>query len=413
MASNYNLQKRQLKDSWALIAFVLLTIVVNTIYFHTVDFNTIRFDTDDYMKLLWIGFCFVIGFFILTTALFYFIPGPIMHISFILSGLMSIVGGCLSNQVYIALMGVFGGIITLLFYFFSARKNIKYCAGVCKSATSIIVRRLHVALPMVLTILLIVPAQTFFAFTALLSIQENTMYFVALAVFQLFWLFFGLLYLLRVHISSIVAIDLFSLDTGLSFGLQCFKNTLYCLGSVFFGALIIAIIQTGRFLAYMEEKANERDSRGSGVEIFKVILRVILRLILAIMYEIINTINEYVFVYMALYGKSYIESIKGAFEVINERNKILLNSLCIQPVIFITSLIGALAFYSILDLTQVQNTSFINEITTMGVFLMIKQYMEMFDAGTKAFLFAYDKEPERIKEKHLKTYQLLDEQINK
>lgn len=410
--NEYIIQKRKFHDAWALIAFLITTITIVTVSMSKFDLKPTNIDINHFPNILKLSVGYLVGFCITVTLLLLFIPAIVMHVSFILCSVLMIVLGLTDSSVPGMIFMIISGIFIFVYYIWSARKNIKFSAGVCKSSTMIITKKVYVALPLLLAIFILLPLQSFFSYSVFLNLMKKYFYLCPIIALQFFWLYSGLNYLLRVHISSIVAIDLLSDDDAVSFVFQCFKNSFFCLGSVFFGALLVAIIQTAKLIIDVQRNMNTRRNNGI-VAVILMILGIIISLFLDILQALIESMNEFAYVYLALYGKSYIGSIKGAFEILTEKNLILLNSMCIRPVIFILSYIGSQLFYFLLKKIGDRKENYYDLIIAIVMFIYIMIFMEIFDAGIKALMFVHNKEPQVIKEKDPETYELLKVQAAK
>ncbi|KAF8935050.1 putative choline transporter, neither null mutation nor overexpression affects choline transport [Dissophora ornata] len=82
------------------------------------------------------------------------------------------------------------------------------------------------------------------------------------------------------------------------------------IGSICFGSLIIAIIQTLRFLANMARSEND------GIMAFVACL---IECILACLQGIAEYVNKYAFAQVAIYGKSYIQAAKDTWTILKDR----------------------------------------------------------------------------------------------
>jgi len=240
---------------------------------------------------------------------------------------------------------------------------------------------------------------------------EKNYFFYIICVLQMYWTFFTFLYLIRVFVSSVIALELMTVQEEVSIPYESAKNTMYCLGSICFGSLLIAIVTT---LRHLQDRSRERGRRSTGGDILYVIIAVIL----AILQEIIQFINEWTFVYMAIYGKGYVDSIKGAFGILGEgRNSILVNSLCVLPALNVLSIAAALGYIGVLKLMDLKMETIEDYIpvilSALVVFITVDIFFSAFDSATKAFLFTHDREPHSIKNKFPKTYEMMEEQKNK
>ncbi|EPR77768.1 hypothetical protein SLOPH_2667, partial [Spraguea lophii 42_110] len=93
--------------------------------------------------------------------------------------------------------------------------------------------------------------------------------------------------------------------------------------------------------------------------------------LLGLLEDIIKFINEWVFVHIALYGKSYVKTLKTSFrELMSGKGSVLINSLCIMSAINLLSFTCGLLYLGILYLT-IDLTKVVNDIKEIMMFIMI------------------------------------------
>lgn len=405
----YSHPKRKFHDAWAFFLFIIVTISCNAFYIMQKPEKTLiefKFGPTTYAAIF-----YVLGCMAAQTLLFLTMPALFMHISFFLSPLLSIGVAIYLQQMYLIIVALIVGAINLFFYFFYYRKHIKYSAAVLRASSKSVVSYSYVIIPTVLFTASLIFAQVFVMgyFTGE-SIHENG-WQLAVLVFQIFWLGFTMIYFGRVFVSSIVALDIITVEEGVSIVGDAFKNSLYCLGSICFGSLIIALISTLKFF----HDRNMRNSRDRGLGY--VIIQIIIGVLIAMLKNFIEFVNHWALVYMSLYGTKYIDSVKESFDLIMfQRNHILVNNLCLMPVMNVLSesmVIGflILMYYMLKSALYHDVRILITTIITSGAMFMFNDiYINIFDTATKAFLFSYHKDPVAVKNKYEKTYYMLEEQ---
>lgn len=399
--------KRKFHDAWAFILFVIVTISCNVFYIMQQPRKQLL--VIEMNNLVYITIAYIFGCMAIQTLLFISMPAFLMHAAFFISPLLSLGMAVWSGNAIGIGIAAFWALISMMMYLYY-RKHIKYSASVLRSSAKSITSYLYVVAPVVILSGLTLFAQTLvFAMKTDEDIQKTYLLYVAL-VFQMFWLSFTVLYFGRVFVSSIVALDLITVEQGTSIVGETFSNTLYCLGSICFASLIIAAVST---LKFFHDKSR-RDSRDSGLGY--VIIQAIIGILISLLKSIIEFMNDWALIYMSLYGTKYTQSVKESFDAIMyQRNFILTNNLCIVPVMNLLSFTVSLG-YSFIVYVYLKNQPINEGIATLAILTMILMfvfndiYVSMFDVGTKSFLFAYHKDPVAVKNKFPETYYLLEEQ---
>lgn len=407
----YSHPKRKFHDAWAFILFIIVTISCNAFYItQKSSEKLVKFEAS---SLTYMTISYVLAWMFLQTLLFLCMPALLMHVSFFLSPAISIgIAIYFQDSVAICTSFLFSA-IGLFFYFMYYKQHIKYSAAVLRSSSNSIVRYSYVVIPTVLIAAFTLVAQSLFmAYNTGPDIEKQYLLYVVL-VFQTFWLAFTMIYFGRVFVSSIVTLDLITVEEGVSIVGEAFKNSLYCLGSICLGSLIIAAITTLRF--FHDKSRRENRDAGLVYQLFQAIIGIFLSLL----NEFVEFANHWALIYMSLYGTKYSESVKESFNLVMfQRNYILVNNLCIVPVMNVLStsmLLGYLAlfYYSVKDGVISQNVVITALLTAFVMFLFNDIYISMFDTASKSFLFAYHKDPVSVKNKYPETYHMLEEQRGK
>lgn len=405
----YKPVKRKFHDAWAFILFIITTSLANAAYIYSNPTHPI---TKEIENRLLINTVLYMGTVISAITLcMLLIPGPIMHFSFLALPFIEIAFAVYFNNTVMLVMSLIYGAISLFLYFFYYKKNIKYSASVVKGSSSIILNNFLNILPVVIFSIAAILAQIFVACKYLdTKYQENYLLYIV-CVLQMYWTLFAFQYFIRVYVSSVVTLNLLIVE-NISIAYESIKNTLFCVGSICFGSLLVALITT---LRHLQRKSRSEGRRSLASEILYIIIDVIL----SILQDIMEFINEWVFVYMALYGESYVNSIKSAYNnVAKGANNTLINSLCVFPMLGLFSLSIAIGYIALIifmyDVVSVTYQQWLGIVAVgLSVFLVINVYMIMWDAAVKAFLFGYDKEPYSVRNKFPETYEMLEEQKRK
>lgn len=103
----------------------------------------------------------------------------------------------------------------------------------------------------------------------------------------------------------------------------------YSFGSISFGSLIVAIIQFLRQLCSVARSQSAGDGNLGGQIAF-----CILGCIISLLEWAVQFINRYAFSYIALYGKSYIQSAKATWQLIKDRGMDALVNQCLTGPVF-------------------------------------------------------------------------------
>ncbi|KAK1348071.1 putative plasma-membrane choline transporter [Hamiltosporidium tvaerminnensis] len=406
--------KRRFNDAWAFFLFLASTIgVITYLLVGTEVKSQMEFNFDmgfALITLLYIVICIstMIGSFL-------FFPAFAMHFGCLVSPLLFLAIAVLTNNIIVIIFAIIGAVIGYLMYFLFYRKNIKYSAKVLKATTRIICKNILTILGMY-SILFVLVMGIDILFDRKIILEKLQPLFYAIVILYGSWLFFNSIYFLRVCISTIVCMEIFKETQDSSIAKESVKNTLFCLGSICFGGLIIAVVHT---MKHLVQKSNDRGEREN---ILTVILKVLITLILTILEDIISFANDWCFCYMAVKGESYAKSMKSAFEKLtSSRNQILLNSLCTLPIIALFEFMWIAIYIAIFILYN--GYHFENTIAKLkdrfiifsivSVLYTTMNFGTMFDSGCKAFLFAYSENPSAVAKEYPKVHTALVEQKRK
>lgn len=145
--------------------------------------------------------------------------------------------------------------------------------------------------------------------------EKNARYysFIVLYAFVFIWAMTATAYALQVYVSALVVH--YIRDKRGSTSSDAAYSTRYAMGTIFFGALIIALVNALQSMADSAMENNAADiARGdrSAAAGVKMMLLCIFSCFAGIFGCIIEHINNLVFTYVAVNGTGYIESVKGA-----------------------------------------------------------------------------------------------------
>ncbi|KAI9202824.1 plasma-membrane choline transporter-domain-containing protein [Polychytrium aggregatum] len=155
-------------------------------------------------------------------------------------------------------------------------------------------------------------------------------------------------------------------------------------GSVCYGSLLIAIIQTLRYLARMAE----RDAAQDGNWIL-CLLMCCIQCILACLEDILNYFNHYAFTQVAIYGKNYCEAAKSTWNLFVERGfEAIINDNLVDNVISLGGLcvgvLSALVAFFIVDIDKTipQTTGYYIAYCVVGFLLGASCFYSMMSVVT-------------------------------
>lgn len=402
-AQKYKLSNRNFHDAWAFILYIIFTAGANTYYF--LQPVTLKMEQLPPPLAISVTLGTIALSFILMTFSFCFFAEAMLHIGCIGAPIASIILACLSGDILAICIAAIYGVISLGLYLAVYRKHIKYSAMVLESSARIIGRYAFILGFTIVVTAAIIVLQVFIALSRVNEDAFNNRIIFLLLFMQLYWTYFNSMYFFTVFSSSIVALDIFTLGLNVNITLESFKNTLYSLGSIAFGGLLVALIATARLAVTM--RTDERERRSLISQIFSAIILFILRLL----EDIVKFVNKWTFTYMAVHGDSYTNSIKNAFQAASRgNNNILLNSLVIMPIIQLYSLgISILVFSGLALSIKVYVKNVVGYVVLFAIsYVILSLGLSTYDSCSKAFLFAYEKDPRAVREKYFKTYEALE-----
>lgn len=286
MTQAYRHPKRKFHDAWALVLFIICTVAANTVYIlRAVDKPISGYIPKD---LLIYSLVYLIVAITISSVFMMLFPEFFMHFSFIALPLILITHAIIKKDIISLVCRIIYGALCIFYYIFYGRFYIKYSAAVAKTTGKILLNNLFSIVPVTALCITALVAQMFIAHKHMdYNYQESYIIYVV-CLLQMFWTFFALLYFMRVYVSSIVAYNVLMVD-NLIIAFESMKNTLFCLGSICFGSLLVAAVSTLRTM-------NSRNLRERRDNIFVVILLIIIGVLLSLLEEILNYINEWVFV---------------------------------------------------------------------------------------------------------------------
>jgi hypothetical protein len=142
-------------------------------------------------------------------------------------------------------------------------------------------------------------------------VQEGTAHgLIIFLVFSMYWTEQVISNVFHTIVSGVMATFYFVSGSGRPLGnptaASAMRALTYSFGSIAFGSLIVAIIQT---LRYLVRSATNRNSLGGAIA----------DCFIGILEDLAKYFNYYAYIYVAIYGKPFIESAKATWELIKSR----------------------------------------------------------------------------------------------
>lgn len=241
---------------------------------------------------------------------------------------------------------VVGAVMLLLFvaYFFAIRKRIPFTVSLVKSTRHVIGERrgiFVVVLGGVVCTLAYSSAVGWLVHVVTeIPIKHNTAIplYVFVAFFS-YWTMNLILSLCHTIVSGVFAtyylVDKLGIRTSTPVLDSTRRTIWYSFGSVAFGSLIVAFIQTIRMLLNSARQRNDgrRESVGSALGSM---LALFADCLLSIMERVVRVFNYYAYIMISITGKSFITSAKVALKLFKERGMtVLINDNIISQVILL------------------------------------------------------------------------------
>lgn len=408
----YKETTRKVNDLWALALYIVFMTFVTTYVVLTSKAKSYS-DLASHFDMKVLIFTFVCGFLsfgIHLAALLYF-PAPAMHVSCILLPVISVALAIYVGHVYGIIVSFVFSILALVMYLLYLRKHIKYAAQVARSATQVICTNIFSVI-CVLVLFLTGWAAMFYVYIVVtmgLNNQEKIISLICECL-AVSWTFFVVFYSLRVFIASIVVIHfLFRTVSSSQRAADAIKNWLYALGSICFGALLIALITVLRMLV-------DRERRRSGA--VGGFFYAILLLLIDILQDIVNFSNEWAYCHIALTGKGYVESTKESWRILSQPgNRAITNSIAITTLLNFISIIFALIYSFGLWLIIKDTNAPLKEVMIPALIFLVASYLffscgvsAIFDSGVKSLLFTYSMFPGEVREQDAKLADAIEDQ---
>eukprot|EP00163_Fabomonas_tropica_P004247 TRINITY_DN1374_c0_g1_i8.p1 TRINITY_DN1374_c0_g1~~TRINITY_DN1374_c0_g1_i8.p1 ORF type:complete len:371 (+),score=100.83 TRINITY_DN1374_c0_g1_i8:658-1770(+) len=170
-------------------------------------------------------------------------------------------------------------------------------------------------------------------------------------------------------------------------------------GSICFGSLLVAIVQTMRFIVQRLKDQARQDRNGA-----MLLFACCLDCMLSCLEWLVRYFNRYAFVQVALYGKSFIHAAKDTYAIMQERGiDMLINDEISGQVLFIAALVTGLAAGGIVGLVMLSMKGpwlAAALISFVVVFLMMMVTFNVVTSAMAAVYVCYAEEPELLHRNH-------------
>jgi len=178
----------------------------------------------------------------------------------------------------------------------------------------------------------------------------------------------------------------------------------YSFGSICFGSLIVAILQTLRRLCQMMRFQNSRNA-------ILIILSIVARVLLVVIEALVRFFNKYIFVLVAISGQSYITCAKKTLEVFGENGfEMVMQNNIVVAMIGATSLLSAFAGagigYGIAQALSLNVWAGLGIGVLIAVFIVEGSFV-LLESGSMTMLICYLLQPEKLRFSNPVLFELL------
>ncbi|KCZ81491.1 hypothetical protein H312_01069 [Anncaliia algerae PRA339] len=399
--------RRKLHDAWAFFLYLSVTIMVFGIIIVMRPQNPLQ-ATDK--SLLQINFLAALGTLVcavlINLLMFRFAPTFFLHLGFIFSICFCFILPFFVQTVWSFITGFILGFISIYLYY-SLFKYFKFTGKVLKGAAQIIDKYLLTLMPVLFIITSIIGAVFYILYPVIADLEDKKRLLNILLFFEFSWTTFNGLYFFIVFSASIVSIHLFNKGYKVGTFSSAIKNSAFCIGSICLGGLLLAVVNT---LRYIVESGQERRQRNNEERnIFFEILIAILAFILRILEDIIHYANEWLFVYMAIHGKNYMDSLKESFRMATDtKNMLLINNIIVDQMLSMISFFYLLVYLTISYLISAEKIkASLNNLYPMVLAIVFPLFFLLFflscflslvSAAVKTIMFVFAEEKQCVKE---------------
>ncbi|KAL0265792.1 UNVERIFIED_CONTAM: hypothetical protein PYX00_011507 [Menopon gallinae] len=397
---------RKFHDAWAFFLYAIATSAMYSVVFALGDSVSLRGLMINY-RLATAALGYLAAVVLATVLFFRFCPKLTLHFSFLGGNILNLYFILHFRKTYAIVYGALWGALSLLFYFVYGYRYIAFTSVILRdSARTFVAYFLHfVLVELAAVALLVINCVAIFLFTALVQKVAYARLLQILLVLNYFWTESNMLYALSVFASSVAGIHVLSLGKPRGTLGRSFRNTFFALGSICLGGLIIAVIKTLQHVT--DRTRNERRFL-----IFS-IFQIVCMLFLYFLVDIARTINDWAYLYLAIHGTSFRDSVVSSFEIAMQRTgAAIMTSSCINMTIFFAVATGFLGscvvatavlstmpeayFLSLENVASLSTASIVFLVIFM--FSFIYNFAELFSALSKSIMFLYVENPRAVRE---------------
>jgi hypothetical protein len=314
MADSPDKSERRFHDSWAFYLYAFLYIVLNTVFFMfkaPMSSITSSLESLKLKEVLLYNTAFLFAMLTVILLMCYFAPKFMIYMCVILIPALSIAAFIRSPEKRITgtVLGILN-IIILIAVVFLILRHIDYISKMLSVAARIFFSNILGVLEVflitnTLLVLQLLPAMMVDTTNDLVN---HLRYVTVLLVF---WTIFISYYFNHVYMASVV----FNTMSGERsvFGTSI-SNSFCALGSISYGALLLAMIATLQVILSDARAAGKRDERSRSL--FRSIIIAVSQFFLDILGNIVKFANALAFPYLSVHGTGYEESVAKSFQLV-------------------------------------------------------------------------------------------------
>lgn len=394
---------RKVHDAWALVLFAVVTATSNALMVFRDHAKLHQASLGVLYRASTSAVLFLLGFVALTLIAFRFFTRPVLHFGFLASIAFYVAVALASGSALGLVLGLVAAGFSAYMYVHWGLKYIPFTAIVLRGGTSIVLGHGLSVLAVEVLVSVLFLGQLALTLLALLSTDTKAgLYFHVLFFFELFWFQANAVYFFMVFIASITVVHIFNAGRPARNFIESFSNTLYAAGSICLGGLLLAVVQVLRYMLHLAG-AEDREREQSQRSFLSRILAFVIEIVLVFLEEVIRLANDWVFVYIAIYGKSYKKALEESFEKATEPgNSMLINTLIVDKTLWFLGILSSLFYLFTLGIfidlkLAVSNGSYLEiGLPTVFVVFFLTTFMSIFSSATKSVLFAYAEKPDCV-----------------
>lgn len=319
MADIKIIKERKFHDAWAFYLFAAFAIGMNTFFLlnSTNIFQEVEkgISTYKFFACFFSNLGFTIGLILLSLLMCFLIPKVLIVGSVFAIPVVSAISFFkfdLANNPNATVIGISMFLINLIFLImagFMILSSLTYISLALKAGSKIFFENFFSILAIQIACFLL-----FFISlipVALVNADNDVIKALRYMIVLYFcWAWTILSYFMEVLISSIVFFHIKKDESGV-IG-NSLTNSFYAMGSIAFGALLIAVITTLKVML----ASSRSEQPGEKRNIFSVIVSAIAKVLLDILGEIVKFANNIAYPYLAVSGTGYQESVAQSFQVL-------------------------------------------------------------------------------------------------